>query len=73
MIKDLFLSLIAFLSVYSKKMQYDLLLQSETRQNKLISEIEKYRSSPSSDNAFKADFLQEELRKEKERYKTIFN
>jgi len=72
MIKDLFLSLIAFLAVYSKKMQYDLLEKSEQRQYKLISEIEKYRSKPSSANTMKADYLQEELNKELKKYKEIF-
>lgn len=72
MIKDFFLAIISFLAIYSKKMQYDLSEKSESRQQRLISEIEKYRSKPSSDNAFKADYLQEELRKEKERYKSIF-
>ena len=72
MIKDFFLAAITFMGVYAKKMQYDLSEKSENRQQRLISEIEKYRSNPSSDNTFRADYLQEELRKEKERYNTIF-
>ena len=71
MIKDLFISLIAFLTVYSKKMQYDLQEKSEQRQYRLISEIEKYRSKPSTDNTMRADYLQAELTKELAKYKEL--
>ena len=71
LIKSVLKSLELYLAFKNKAFYRDLIDDHREREKGLINEIEKYRSSGSSNDADRADLLRDQLLKEKEQFKYL--
>lgn len=61
----------AFFELKNKKLYYELIQESEGRQNALTNKIEELRGKKDSDSAEKADLIREDLKREIQKYKEL--
>lgn len=63
----------AFFELRNRQVKYQLIRESEEKQNQLIAKIEELRGNKNSNSSLLADSLRKDLKREKDLYQDILN